>query len=95
MKELVADQYLLLLRRLPATDPWPELAASGYLDLLRSESAGGAGLSLEDLFPLALETGRQLAAPTILETMTARLIYPYALNIDSTGPPQRAISEST
>jgi acyl-CoA dehydrogenase len=84
MNELVADQYLLLLQRLSATDPWPELAASGYLDLLRSESAGGAGLSLEDLFPLALATGRRLDAPPILETMAARLIDPHALNIDST-----------
>ena len=34
-----------------------ELEASGFLDLLVPESAGGAGLPLAELFPLAVAAG--------------------------------------
>jgi acyl-CoA dehydrogenase len=73
MSDLLADQYARLLDSLPADDPWPALEESGFLDLLKDEASGGAGLPLEDLFPLALETGRRTAAPPVLEAMAERL----------------------
>jgi hypothetical protein len=54
-----------MLDDLPADDPWTALEASGYLDLLKEETIGGVGLPLEDLFPIALETGRRPAAPPV------------------------------
>jgi len=76
MSDLLADQYARLLDSLPAGDPWAALEASGYLDLLKDEASGGAGLPLEDLFPIALETGRRAGAPPVLEAMGERLGFP-------------------
>jgi acyl-CoA dehydrogenase len=73
MSDLLLDQYTRLLDSLPAADPWPALEESGFLDVLRAEADGGAGLPLEELFPLALETGGRAAAPAVLEAMAARL----------------------
>lgn len=78
MSDLILDQFNRLLNGLPAGDPWPALAESGFLDLLRGEDEGGAGLMLEDLFPLALAAGRREAAPPVIETMVARLVAPEA-----------------
>lgn len=71
--ELLQEQYGRLLDSLPVADPWPALEASGFLDLLRDEANGGAGLLLEELFPLALETGRRSTTPPVLEAMAGRL----------------------
>jgi acyl-CoA dehydrogenase len=73
MSDLLVDQYSRMLDGLPADDPWTALEASGYLDLLKEEAFGGVGLPLEDLFPIALETGRRAAAPPVLEAMAERL----------------------
>ena len=75
--DLILDQFSRLLDSLPAgegTDPWPALAASGFLDLLRDAESGGAGLSLAEFFPLVFETGRRAQAPRVVETMVARLV---------------------
>jgi acyl-CoA dehydrogenase len=78
---VVTHQFERLLEGLSATDPWPELAESGFLDMLRSDVDGGSGLPLEELFPLALVTGGRLHCPPVLETMIARLADSNALNI--------------
>jgi len=74
MSDLIVEHYSRLLDGLPVGDPWPALAESGFLDLLRGEDEGGAGLALEDLFPLALATGRRPDAPAVIEAMAARLV---------------------
>jgi alkylation response protein AidB-like acyl-CoA dehydrogenase len=71
--DLLLTQYERLLDGLPAA-PWPALAESGFLDLLRGESDGGAGFTLEALFPLALASGRRPTSPPVIETMLARLV---------------------
>jgi len=73
MNNLLQEQYERLLDGLPVVDPWPALESSGFLQLLQDEAAGGAALLLEDLFPLALETGRRPSAPAVLEAMAQRL----------------------
>ncbi len=81
MSDLIVDQYGRLLDALPAADPWPALVQSGFLDLLRTEADGGAGLGLEALFPLALATGARPGAPCVIETMAARLAAPEATGV--------------
>lgn len=76
MTDLFLDQYCRLLDSLPASDPWPALENSGFLDFLISEASGGGGASLEDLFPLALETGRRLPPADVLSAMASRLSDP-------------------
>lgn len=80
MTDILLEQFSRLLAVLPTDDPWPTLLDSGFLDLLREESEGGAELALEDLYPLALEIGGLKARPCILETMVARLVDNKALN---------------
>jgi len=79
--DLFSEQYARLLEGLPAGDPWPALAQSGFLDLLRSEADGGAGVGLDELFPLALATGRRAAPPRVIETMLARIVDPQAIDV--------------
>jgi hypothetical protein len=81
MIDLITEQFVRLLDGLPADDPWGALTDSGFLDLLKSEDVGGAGLDLEGLFPLALATGARAAAPPAIETMVARLVSPEATNV--------------
>jgi hypothetical protein len=76
--DLILEQFVRLLDSLPAGDPWPTLNESGFLDLLRSEEEGGAGLALEGLFPLALAAGARPQAAGVIETMVARLKAPEA-----------------
>jgi alkylation response protein AidB-like acyl-CoA dehydrogenase len=86
MSDLYLDQYARLLGGLPHADPWPTLAQSGFLDLLRPEEDGGAALSLEALFPLVIETGRRPLLPGVIETMAARLADREALEVTATDP---------
>jgi len=79
--DLFLNQYERLLDALPADDPWATLAESGFLDLLRGEDVGGAGLALEGLFSLALASGRRPASPPVIETLLARLADPDALDV--------------
>jgi acyl-CoA dehydrogenase len=81
MSDLIVDQYVRLLDSLPADEPWGALADSGFLDLLKGEEGGGAGLALDDLFPLALATGARVSAPPVIEAMVARLVSPEASNV--------------
>lgn len=55
-----------------AQEMWDAVAASGFLDALVSEEAGGAGLSLEEVGPLWLELGRHAVPLPVAETMVAR-----------------------
>jgi len=83
--DLFLDSFRKLLDGLGA-DPWPELSASGFLDVLRPEAEGGAGLDLSGLFPLAFETGRRAAPPAIVQTLLARLVDPEALDCADAAP---------
>lgn len=53
---------------------WAELDASGFLDALLPESAGGAGLTLSDVAPLLIALGAQGVPLPIGDTMLARAI---------------------
>jgi len=83
--DLFLDSFRKLLDGLGA-DPWPELSASGFLDVLRPEAEGGAGLDLSGLFPLAFETGRRAAPPAIVQTLLARLADPEVLDCADATP---------
>jgi len=76
--DLILEQFTRLLDSLPPEDPWSTLEDSGFLDLLRSEDDGGAGLMLEDFFPLVLAAGARPQAAGVVETMVARLKDPDA-----------------
>src|SRR5581483_3548455 len=79
MDDLLREQYARILDALPAADPWPALAQSGFLDLLRRNEAG---LGLDALFAVALETGRRVDPPAVVETMVARLADPRAIAVE-------------
>lgn len=81
MSDLIHEQFSRLLDGLDPADPWPALEESGFLDLLRAEADGGAGLTLAELFPLAMEAGRREAAPPVIQTMIARLVTPGAAGV--------------
>jgi acyl-CoA dehydrogenase len=51
---------------------WGELVASGFLDALVPEAAGGAGLTFAQAFPLILTLGAHAAPVPFAETMVAR-----------------------
>lgn len=81
MSDLFLDPFVRLLDSLDAAAPWSALEASGFLDLLRPESEGGAGLPLEELFPLVLAAGARPLAPPVIETMAARVLDPSAVGV--------------
>jgi len=51
---------------------WARIEASGFLDTLVPEAAGGAGLSLAEAFPLFLAEGRHALPVPLAHTMTVR-----------------------
>jgi acyl-CoA dehydrogenase len=53
---------------------WGAIRASGFLDALLPEPAGGAGLTLADTFPLVAETGAFCLPVPFAETMVARAL---------------------
>lgn len=57
---------------LSAAGLWEALHASGFLDMLVPEDAGGAGLILPDIFPLLLALGEYAVPVPFAETMVAR-----------------------
>ena len=81
MSDVILDQFNRLLDGLGSDDPWPQLVDSGFLDLLRDEAEGGAGLALDDLFPLAVAAGGRIGVPPVIETMAARLVAPDAIDL--------------
>lgn len=64
------------IRRLEAGEPgvdlWSSIAQAGFLDLMRSEEKGGAGLALPELFPLLECLGRYGVPLPIAQTIVAR-----------------------
>ncbi|ENY81433.1 acyl-CoA dehydrogenase family protein [Sphingopyxis sp. MC1] len=65
---------------------WSELAASGFLDALVLEDAGGAGLSFADIVPLWLVLGRHAVPCPVGETMIARALLAQAGRAAPDGP---------
>jgi acyl-CoA dehydrogenase len=53
---------------------WQALAESGFLDALRAEDRGGAGLSLRDVHPLMELCGRHALPVPFAQTLLARSI---------------------
>jgi acyl-CoA dehydrogenase len=82
MDPLLREQFARTLDSLPAGDPWPILADSGFLDLLAPADRGGAGLPLGALFEIAVETGRRPDPPRIVETILARLASADAIAVE-------------
>lgn len=76
MTDLFLQSYSRLLEELHGDDPWSIIEDSGFLDLLVAEEDGGAGLSLEQFFPLAVETGRKVAPVDILAAIARRVSDP-------------------
>jgi len=68
------------IRRLEAGEPgaglWNAIAQAGFLDLMRSEEQGGAGLALAELFPLLECLGRYGVPLPIAQTIVARGLVP-------------------
>ncbi|MFM9936174.1 MAG: acyl-CoA dehydrogenase family protein [Novosphingobium sp.] len=53
---------------------WQDIIASGFLDALVPAEMGGAGLALQDVFPLVAATGEQALPVPFAETMVARAL---------------------
>lgn len=53
---------------------WDAIEESGFSDALVPESTGGAGLGLEDIFPLVIASGEHLLPAPLAETMIARAV---------------------
>jgi acyl-CoA dehydrogenase len=53
---------------------WGEVETSGFLDALMPVTAGGAGLTLADVFGLVVETGASCLPVPLAETMVARAL---------------------
>ena len=65
---------------------WNALEASGFLDLLAPEAAGGAGISLWDAAPLIQALGAWLAPAPVAQTMAARALLAAAGHETPSGP---------
>lgn len=52
--------------------PWQAIEASGLLNALLPESAGGSGLGWADVYPLVFEAGRQAISWPLVDTLAAR-----------------------
>ncbi|MDB5896765.1 MAG: acrC2, partial [Ramlibacter sp.] len=55
-------------------DLWQALAGAGFLDLLAPEDAGGAGLPLEELFPVLAHFGRYAVPVPVAQAIAARAL---------------------
>jgi acyl-CoA dehydrogenase len=55
---------------------WQPLEATGFLELLASEAAGGAQLPLRDLFPILCNFGRYTVPVPAAQTIAARALVP-------------------
>jgi alkylation response protein AidB-like acyl-CoA dehydrogenase len=53
---------------------WQALQGAGFLELLASEDAGGAGLPLADLFPILCSFGRYTVPVPVAQTIVARTL---------------------
>lgn len=61
---------------------WQELVQSGFIDILRPEAEGGAGLSLPAFAPLVIACGEYLLPVDWAETAVARLWHGEAVALD-------------
>ncbi len=61
-------------RLMSGAPDWAEIAGSGFLDALVAEDAGGAGLTLAQVFPLVHLLGRVACQMPVAETMVARAL---------------------
>ena len=69
----VTPQAIRTAERSASREPiWSALAASGFLDALVPEEAGGAGLTQDQAFPLILALGEHAVPVPFAETMIAR-----------------------
>jgi alkylation response protein AidB-like acyl-CoA dehydrogenase len=57
-----------------ARPAWNVLAEAGFLELLTDEDAGGAGLTLSELFPVVLTIGRHATPVPLAQTIVARAL---------------------
>ncbi len=57
-----------------ASPAWQALADAGFLELLASEEAGGAGLGLSGLFPILTTIGRHAAPVPLAQGIAARAL---------------------
>jgi acyl-CoA dehydrogenase len=55
---------------------WNTIADAGFLELLAPESAGGAGLPLDEFFPVLLLLGRYAVPLPLAQAMVARALLP-------------------
>ncbi|CAN5219354.1 acyl-CoA dehydrogenase family protein [soil metagenome] len=53
---------------------WQAVEGAGFLELLASEAAGGAGLALGELFPILSHLGRYAVPLPVAQTMVARAL---------------------
>jgi len=53
---------------------WQAIEGAGFLELLASEDAGGAGLPLADLFPILSSFGRYTVPVPVAQTIVARAL---------------------
>lgn len=79
LRQLLADQCTPRVVRdieagRPAAPLWKQLEESGFADALVSETQGGAGLSLADVFPLFELCGSYAVPVPLAETMLARAL---------------------
>jgi len=78
-ERLLADacppaQVRAIERGADAAPLWARLEASGFVDTLVPESAGGAGLRLADAFPLFVAEGRHALPLPLAQTMLVRAL---------------------
>lgn len=57
-----------------ARPAWQALADAGFLELLATEQAGGAGLGLPDLFPILTTIGRHAVPVPLAQSIAARAL---------------------
>ena len=58
----------------PTTALWGALAESGFLELMGSEEAGGAGLALDAVFPIFVALGRHAVPVPAAQSIAARAL---------------------
>jgi acyl-CoA dehydrogenase len=56
---------------------WSAIADAGFLELLASEEAGGAGLPLAELFPVLTTLGRYAVPLPLAQSIAARALLPH------------------
>lgn len=98
IEALILPQFDRVLAQAEEGAVLPACADAGFLDLLRAEEDGGAGLTLNEFLPIVLEIGRRGIAEPIAETMIARSVdaacpaLPTAEQVDAILAPSRRLA---